>query len=71
MNCCEDLDALGFKWLGWNEASGPRDQPETMRDITRLTQPPIFNPILVRPKIYTVRIVWRVGRSEFEIVKLG
>ena len=71
MNCCEDLDALGFKWLGWNEASGPRHHPETMRDITRLTQPPIFNPILVRPKIYTVRIVWRVGCSEFEIVKLG
>ena len=54
MNCCEDLDALGFKWLGWNEASGPRHQSETMREITRLTQPPIFNPSWVAPKINTL-----------------
>ena len=40
MNCCEALDALSFKWSSWDEASGPRQQPETIEQILRLTQPP-------------------------------
>ena len=40
MNCCEALDALSFKWSSFDEASGPRQQPETIERILQLTFPP-------------------------------
>ena len=29
MNCCEALNALCFKWSSWDEALGPKQQPES------------------------------------------
>ena len=44
MNCCEALNALCFKYSSWNEAQGPKQQLETTKQITTLTQPPHLKP---------------------------
>ena len=53
-NFCEDLDGLIFKWSSLDEGLGPGQQPEIIRKIKKTQTAPVFNPILVRPKIYTV-----------------
>ena len=50
---------IAFKWSSWDQVSEPRQQSETIIKIKRITQPPIFNPIWVGHKIYTV---WNVVR---------
>ena len=31
LNCCEALNALTFKWSSWNDASGAKQQAETIK----------------------------------------
>ena len=54
MNCFEALNAMSFKWSSWNDATGPKQQAETIEQMMRLIKPTIFNPIWVGPKKYTV-----------------
>ena len=37
MYCCETLNALSFKWSSWDEAYGPKEQPETIKQLITLT----------------------------------
>ena len=44
MYCCETLNALSFKWSSWDEAYGPKEQPETIKQLITLTQAPHMQP---------------------------
>ena len=37
MNCFETLNALSFKWSSWDKAYGPKEQPETLKQLITLT----------------------------------
>ena len=45
MNCREALNALSFKWSSWNDASGTKQQAETIKQMIRLIRPTNFSPI--------------------------
>ena len=44
MNCFETLNALSFKWSSWDKAYGPKEQPETIKQLITLTLPSRMQP---------------------------
>ena len=52
MNCCETLNTLSFKWPGWDKALGPKQQPQTIKQMITPTQTSHMQPYRgVTPKI--------------------